>query len=198
MKNITRQERQANTRQAILQTALNLIAEKGLDKLSLREIARRVEYSPAGLYEYFDGKEDILLTLAREGDDRLRAAIGNVSPNLHSTDYLIQVCLAFVDFALQNVEHFTVMTSMSNRRTSLNESIAPESTYLIFLKAVQAAIDEGELTAQDDFGVEEITYSFWALIYGMVMLRLSHLRNFKADFGTINRLTLEAFIVGLK
>jgi len=67
MKN-TRQERQADTRKAILQTALELIAEKGLDKLSLREIARRVGYSPAGLYEYFDSKEGILLTLAEEGD----------------------------------------------------------------------------------------------------------------------------------
>jgi len=196
MKN-TRQERQADTRKAILKTALELIAEKGLEKLSLREIARRVGYSPAGLYEYFDNKEDLLETLGIEGNTRLHTAFSAISPDLPLRESLIEGCLAYVRFALQNAEHFSVMNSPPSGRASLNEPVASASPYLVFLKIVQDAINEGELITQDGYGAEEIAYSFWALIHGMSTLRLTQLRNFDADFETIDRKALETFIAGL-
>ncbi len=194
----TRQERQSDTRKAILQTALDLIAEKGLDKLSLREIARRVGYSPAGLYEYFDSKEDILWTLAKEGDSRLRTAALNISPELSSVERLIQACLAYVDFSVHNAEYFIIINSLTTHRASLDEPASSESSYSVFLKFIEAVIDEGEIISRDNFGAEEITYSLWALIHGMGMLHLTQLRNFDADFESINRKAIETFIAGLK
>ena len=197
MKN-TRQERQADTRKAILQTALDLIAEKGLDKFSLREIARRVGYSPAGLYEYFDSKEDILWTLAIEGNDRLRSAALSISPELPATERLVLACLAYVDFAIHNPEHFIIMNSLTTGRASLDEPASSASSYSAFLEIVEAAIDEDEIISRDDFGAEAITYSLWALIHGMGILRLTQLRNFDANFETMNRRAIETFIAGLK
>ncbi|MCP4142827.1 MAG: TetR/AcrR family transcriptional regulator [Chloroflexi bacterium] len=197
MKN-TRQERQADTRKAILQTALELIAEKGLDKLSLREIARRVGYSPAGLYEYFDSKEDILWTLALEGNDRLRAAAIGISSDLPIKERLTLACLAYVDFAVQNPEHFIIMNSLTTRRASLDEPVSSESSYSVFLKIIEVAIAEGELLVQENFGAEEITYGFWSLIHGMGILRLTQLRSFEADFEKMNRKAIETFITGLQ
>ncbi|MBT3322644.1 MAG: TetR/AcrR family transcriptional regulator [Anaerolineae bacterium] len=197
MKN-TRQERQADTRKAILQTALELIAEKGLDKLSLREIARRVGYSPAGLYEYFDSKEGILLTLAEEGDGWLRKAALNIPAELPALERLIQACLAYVDFAIHNAEHFIIMNSLTTGRASLDEPASSESSYTAFLRIIQAAMDEGDISAQGNFGAEEITYGLWALIHGIGILRLTQLRNFEADFETMNRKVIETFIKGLK
>ena len=197
MKN-TRQERQADTKKAILQTALELISEKGLDKLSLREIARKVGYSPAGLYEYFDSKEDILWTLAKDGNARLRSAALNISPDLPPTERLVQACLAYVDFAAHNPEHFIIMNSLATLRTSLNEPVSSESSYTAFLHIVEIAIDAGKIKPKENFNAEEIAYSLWAFIHGMATLRLSQLRNFNADFEAINRNALETFIKGLK
>ncbi|MCP4428374.1 MAG: TetR/AcrR family transcriptional regulator [Chloroflexi bacterium] len=192
-----RQRRHANTKQAILQTALALVAEKGLEKLSLREIARRVDYSPAGLYEYFDSKEDILRTLVDEGGQLLTTKLKSLPANLSPTEHLIQICLAYVKFALDNQAHFMLMNSFASIRRSLNEPIVPDSPYTISLQAVQTAVDAGDVQVQPAYGVEEITYSLWALIHGMAMLQLTTLQGFQADFPTINRQALETFIVGL-
>src|SRR6202044_3761604 len=45
------------------QVALELFAEQGYDKASLREIAERLGVTKAALYYHFERKEDILLEL---------------------------------------------------------------------------------------------------------------------------------------
>jgi AcrR family transcriptional regulator len=52
-----------DTRQRILDTALDLFIERGYDKTSLREIAERVGVTKAALYYHFSSKEEIIRTL---------------------------------------------------------------------------------------------------------------------------------------
>jgi len=69
----TKQQRRGNTRQRIQDVALELFAEQGYEKTSLREIAERLEVTKAALYYHFKTKEDILVSifedLARPMDD---------------------------------------------------------------------------------------------------------------------------------
>jgi AcrR family transcriptional regulator len=53
----------SDTRQRILDVALNLFTEKGYDGTSLREIAEELRVTKAALYYHFESKEDILLAL---------------------------------------------------------------------------------------------------------------------------------------
>ncbi len=52
-----------NTRERILDAALDLFIEKGFDGTSLREIAERLGVTKAALYYHFESKDDILLAL---------------------------------------------------------------------------------------------------------------------------------------
>ncbi|MEV6109749.1 helix-turn-helix domain-containing protein [Streptomyces sp. NPDC051940] len=52
-----------DTRQRIQDVALELFAEKGYEKTSLREIAERLDVTKAALYYHFKTKEDILMAL---------------------------------------------------------------------------------------------------------------------------------------
>jgi AcrR family transcriptional regulator len=52
-----------DTRERILQVALDLFIEQGYDKTSLREIAERVGVTKAALYYHFASKEEIFRTL---------------------------------------------------------------------------------------------------------------------------------------
>lgn len=53
----------AETRERILDVALELFTRHGYDKTSLRDIAERLGITKAALYYYFERKQDILLEL---------------------------------------------------------------------------------------------------------------------------------------
>ncbi|MFD7263666.1 TetR/AcrR family transcriptional regulator [Streptomyces sp. NPDC059874] len=57
------QRRRGDTRQRIQDVALELFAEQGYEKTSLREIAERLEVTKAALYYHFKTKEDIIISL---------------------------------------------------------------------------------------------------------------------------------------
>lgn len=56
-------QRRGNTRQRIQDVALELFAEQGYEKTSLREIAERLDVTKAALYYHFKTKEDIIISV---------------------------------------------------------------------------------------------------------------------------------------
>jgi AcrR family transcriptional regulator len=59
----TPQPRRGNTRQRIQDVALELFAEQGYEKTSLREISEKLDVTKAALYYHFKTKEDILISI---------------------------------------------------------------------------------------------------------------------------------------
>lgn len=59
-------ERRTDTREAIRSVALELFAEQGYDKTSLREISERLGVTKAAVYYHFKTKEEILLSLIED------------------------------------------------------------------------------------------------------------------------------------
>lgn len=59
----TPQPRRGNTRQRIQDVALDLFAEQGYEKTSLREISEKLDVTKAALYYHFKTKEDILVSI---------------------------------------------------------------------------------------------------------------------------------------
>jgi TetR/AcrR family fatty acid metabolism transcriptional regulator len=51
------------TRERIIESAKKLFAEQGYQKTTVMDISRQAGLSEAALYEYFQGKEDLLLTI---------------------------------------------------------------------------------------------------------------------------------------
>ncbi|MGW3150536.1 TetR/AcrR family transcriptional regulator [Streptomyces sp. NPDC001177] len=62
----TKQQRRGNTRQRIQDVALELFAEQGYEKTSLREIAERLDVTKAALYYHFKTKEEIIVSLFQD------------------------------------------------------------------------------------------------------------------------------------
>ena len=96
-----RQEREREiVRRAIVDAARELFVAEGYGKVSLRKIAERIEYSPAAIYSYFPGKDDIFYALAEEGfrllcDDLPKDKEDEADP------------LTFVRRALHGLYHFS-------------------------------------------------------------------------------------------
>jgi AcrR family transcriptional regulator len=66
-------------RQEILDAALVVFGRSGFHSGSLREIAKRVNLTPAGLMHHFSGKEELFTEVLRQRDARVQGAAGDVS-----------------------------------------------------------------------------------------------------------------------
>jgi AcrR family transcriptional regulator len=71
--------RALRTRERLLQTAAALLEERGLRGLSVVEIARRAETSPATFYQYFGGVLEATLTLSETAAADLTPLLGQLA-----------------------------------------------------------------------------------------------------------------------
>jgi len=67
--------RRGDTRTRIQQVALELFAEQGYERTSLREIAERLGVTKAALYYHFKSKEDIVRSFTEDYFERIDALI---------------------------------------------------------------------------------------------------------------------------
>lgn len=197
-----RERRSERTRQSILQAALELVMEKGLNKLSLREIARRADYSPAGLYEYFGSKDEIVEALVCDASDRFFAHLNRVSKALPVEEYLVELGMAYIEFAHLNPDHFMLMFTHYQALPMVNldkfEPGGDSNAYGLLIEGVQRAIDAGAIQTRPDYGKVGITYGLWSLVHGLATLQATYMRQLKWDFARADRHALQTFIEGLK
>jgi AcrR family transcriptional regulator len=193
-----RRQRHTEMKAAIVQAARAVILESGSEHFSLREVARRSDYSPAGLYEYFSGKEDLLQAVADESLAQLHAALSYAARDLPPTERLIALGLAYVRFAHDNPQHFMlIFARLPSQRTSLQAPPLTTSPYQLVVYTVQEGVDAGLFRVRPGFGVEQMAYGVWVMAHGMAMLQQTHLQQFQADFLAHDRHVLEAFVHGL-
>lgn len=192
----TREKRQAHTRQAILDAARQIINEKGLDALSVRAIAEQIDYSPAGLYEYFGSKEEIIQTVCQQGHERLLAALLRVDQTLPPSDYVTALGHAYIGFALRYPDYYLLMFANAPEYSFAGMQ-SEGSGYVVLLEAIRRGVEEGVFKTREKYGVEAMAYHAWALVHGIAMLRITYLRDYAADFATADHEALLSFNRGL-
>src|SRR3979411_2879504 len=108
-------------REALLQAAIQLIAEVGPAGFTLREVARRADVSHNAPYRHFPDREDVLAAVAAQGFRELdEAMLAALRQKRSQVGRLKRAGLAYVEFALRRPEHFTVMfdAAVSKHKTS--------------------------------------------------------------------------------
>lgn len=192
-----RQKRQVRTRQAILDAASAIIAEKGVEGLSMREIASRSEYSPSGLYEYFASKNEIVDALVEEGFTKLSAMLRRVSQNASPDLRLIDYGLLYLEFALAHPEQYLLMFNCVPTMPTTAKPFHEYEAYQQLEQAVQAGIESGYIRTRANYGLNEITFQCWSMVHGIAMLRQTLFKDAGDDFSQFNRYVIEGAILTL-
>jgi AcrR family transcriptional regulator len=90
----TRQAQKAQTRRALLETALRLMEHQSLSSLGLRELTRAVGIVPTGFYRHFPDIESLGVALVEQCLGSLRTAIRMVRDDMTDSDELIRRSIA--------------------------------------------------------------------------------------------------------
>lgn len=198
MSQTPRQRRRAKNRTQILNVAEELILSNGFENVSLREIARHSDYSPAALYKYFESKAAIMQAVLARKNLRLVEQLERLGSGISPGRRLVELCLAYIRFNLSNPVYGLLMNNLHSGRTAPGQPIPTNSPFLIFMQAVGEWVSAENIQLPSGYGLEEITYSLWAQTHGMAMLQLTQLEGYPADFGKVDQLTLELYLEGLR
>ncbi len=192
--------RHARTRQAILDAAQQIIAERGAEGLSMRELADRIDYSPSGLYEYFRSKDELVATLCETGHaalaQRLQAA--QDLRNASAAERVVAVGLAYLEFAAENPDRYRMMVNTRSPEPVSLEHVGTSPSFAVLVRCVHDGVESGEFWTQKGYGVLEQAYYLWALVHGQAMLGLTMFSGSPTDFNVLNRRVLEEVAAGLR
>lgn len=150
-------------RAVILSEAARLVAERGADRLSLRELAREAGVSHAAPAHHFTDRRGLFTALAAEGFTLLAAAVTEARPRF------VDAARAYVQFAIGHPGHYEVMFDRSLVDPTDAELVAAESAAGAELSRGVATLHDRDAKA-DPEGAE---LAAWSLVHGFSLLWLN-------------------------
>lgn len=102
-----RQREKEEMKELILKAASDIIGAEGFDKLSIRKIAKKIEYSPSIIYHYFKDKEEILNSVMQRGYGKIVTAVSSVKMIGESPEErLSEMTRNYIEAALKMPDEF--------------------------------------------------------------------------------------------
>jgi AcrR family transcriptional regulator len=171
---LRREQNRIGMRQSILDVAGRLLREKGPAAVSMRAIARELGYSPAALYEYFSGIEDILTSLYFEGvdglDGRMRAAIAEANDNQSAIAKIRALGYSYRNYAHSQPELFRLQFSENKVSTKTHGDDGSRPGFGLLIEALEEGIASGEVI---DRPANLLALFCWSTVHGFVSLENS-------------------------
>jgi AcrR family transcriptional regulator len=152
-----------NLRQALLDGALGLFAERGSFDFTMRELARAVGVTHNAPYRHFTDKAALRSALADDGFKMLAAACAKAKKD-DPRARVLSLGEAYVRFAIGHPHHFRLMFG-----GPLERSTAARESYGHLASAIQACDDVGLLRGS----VPEVTLAAWSLVHGLASLAVA-------------------------
>jgi AcrR family transcriptional regulator len=172
-------------REALLKAAIQLIAEVGPAGFTLREVARRAGVSHNAPYRHFPEQKHLLAAVAAQGFRELnQAMLDAVKHHRNSVGRLKRAGLAYVEFALERPEHFTVMFDAPaiSKQDDPCDADAAEQAFGTLLSLVQHCQDEGQLPAGD---THQLALLAWSMVHGIAKLATAKRLPFESKAGIL-------------
>lgn len=192
------EKRRARTREAILDAAMQIVMQHGVEALSIREIAGRIDYSPSGLYEYFASKEEIIEALVNRGFAYLTARLEHGIHGATALARLQEAGKVYMQFALQEPQLYLMMFNHKPLFPSSIAEVEQNTAYSQLVQILQDGLVSGEIRSASGAGSRELAYASWSLMHGLSMLRLTLMNSCTEDIDRIHERALQAFVEQLR
>jgi AcrR family transcriptional regulator len=184
---VERKEKQKlEIRKLILDAAMKLFVEEGVDNVSIRKIADLIEYSPTTVYLYFKDKDEIFYSLHDIGFQKLQELNHNLDTIKNPLLRLHKMGENYLNFGLDNSEYYDLMFIQREPMDKLEEMECTDwengNTAMARLRTtVSECIEQGFLAEGD---VNLVSLSVWSMVHGLVSLAIrDRMEKFVSDKG---------------
>lgn len=158
-----------STRDRILRLTRRLFDQKGIEAVSLRNVADKAGITAMAIYRHFENKDALIDALVLDGLEEWSARVEALPP-CAGLAKIEQIGEAFLEFALKEPRRFEAAFLLPSRvaRRYPDDFIAGRSTAgNIQLEAIEQAIEEGRLKADSAI---EVMMTNAALSQGLITL----------------------------
>lgn len=156
----------------ILDAARDLIADGGIEAMSMRAVAERVGVSATAIYHHFANKQALVDAVVQQAFERFGGYLLTAAGR-HPTGSLERVQAlgeAYVRFAVENEAYFRVIFSIAAPNPRDVDELPHGAGYPILRESIQQAMAAGAMRTGDP---DLTAHYLWAHVHGVVTLALS-------------------------
>ena len=174
-----------NTREHILDTALDIIIKEGFNNLSVRKIASRLGVTATTIYNYYTNKDELNLMIRIRGFEKLHGLLIKRSAPFNDIEGRLKAMIrGYVEFGLTYSSYYDIMFNLHTPKyldyvgtdiepLAYNEKQNALKCLSLFIKPISAYINvTGE--EKDQF-VLYLFVKFWSDLHGLITLCHSRL-----------------------
>lgn len=172
-------ERRARARDSIrtriLDAAREMFARDGVDAVTMRAIAKRIEYTPTTIYHHFRDKHALLLELCQVDMAALAQGFQRIGRIEDPAERLSRLGMAYVDFAIEHPAHYQFLFMTPKPDVLADDPIAAlpdQNAYLMLLATVREGIEAGRYRPEFD-DPHQLAQLAWGALHGVVSLHIA-------------------------
>ncbi len=159
----------------ILNAATKLFAEKGVENVTIRNIAEVAEYSVGTIYVYFKDKNAIFHALHTKGFTTLRGQFQVLNVVADPMERLRASVRLYIQFAFQNPDMYDLMFNLEAPADFVNEWADVKwnegrATFGFVRDVVQDCINAGHFNGHR---AESLAFMVWGMVHGMCHLAVT-------------------------
>ncbi|MFC3885711.1 TetR/AcrR family transcriptional regulator [Bacillus songklensis] len=159
-------------KQEIIKAAVRLFLAEGYPNVSMRKIAREIDYSATTIYNYFANKEEILIHLLKYAYAKFLNSLVDASKadeTVGALERLKAALHAYITFGLQNPDYYQLIfiENLHHLQVAGSKDNDRFKGFLLLTDAVTEAMEEGVLKKDNPALVSQ---SLWASLHGITSL----------------------------
>jgi len=165
-----REREREELRQSILDASEELILQEGFEKLSMRKIADKIEYSTTTIYNYYHNKAEIICHLMRNIIEQIIAEFDRVFEQEFTSpvERLRTIIKIYIQYGLDNPTHYKMffITDVTEFKDYMTDFPGLEP-FKRLVKVVEECIDAGSFYSEE---AAVISQGIWSAVHGITSL----------------------------
>ncbi|RFM32856.1 TetR/AcrR family transcriptional regulator [Chitinophaga silvisoli] len=157
-------------RKLIINAAMEMFVKDGYEKTSIRNIAEKIEYSPATIYLYYKDKDELFYEIQREAFDQLHAYFEANVLSSDPVERLRELLKAYIEYGIANPDLYDLMFILRSPMKAVQDNDYWENchnAYQFLHDTVGAAKDQLRFADPANAGM-----ILWSLGHGIISLTI--------------------------